>query len=105
MTIPYDPPVLNRLPSLLSSYNIVCILFFPPHPVNKFQMNNVIHQLREMGSADPKRIEKPGRLLVEIPAGLDPGGHFRNLELGDLERGKRLSKLFPASNVLDRLPL
>src|SRR5512139_43101 len=48
-------------------------------------------------------VEKPGSLLVEIPAGFDSGGHFCNLELGGLERGEGFSKLLPLSNMLNRL--
>jgi hypothetical protein len=48
-------------------------------------------------------VEKPGCLLVEISTSFDLGGHFCNLELGDLERGERLSKLLPGSNMLNRL--
>jgi hypothetical protein len=51
----------------------------------------------------PPLVEKPGSLLVEISAGFDPRGHFCNLKLGDLERGKWLSKLLPLSNMLNGL--
>ena len=48
-------------------------------------------------------VEKPGSFLVEISAGFDSGGHFCNLELGDLKRGERLSKLLPLSDMLNSL--
>jgi hypothetical protein len=48
-------------------------------------------------------VEKPGSLLVEIPACFDSCGHFGNFELRDLKGGERLSKLFPFSNMFDRL--
>jgi len=48
-------------------------------------------------------VEKPGSLLVEIPAGFDSGGHFCNLELGGLERGEGAFQIAPAFDMLNRL--
>ena len=51
------------------------------HPIGNTGFRLVVSLIHEMESL----VKKPSSLPVEISASLDSGGHFRNLELGDVE--------------------